>query len=261
MKSTSLIYALSIQTRVLWALCLREIHGKHGKSKLGYLWVLFKTAFGVTIFWWIRAFAGFTTPHGLPLPLYLLLGFIPWYIFSGALRMTMEAVNKNKALLTFPQVFPLDLYVSSAVVVWVTEVLVLCLFVLLIWLMGYNFTLYDPITLFSMLVLVGIFALGLGIVLGAIALYVPVVENIIPMVLRILFFTSGIFFSPSQLAGRYASLVYWNPLLNIIEACRGAFVVRTPYPEIKIIYVLSFTFILLAMGLLLERYVRAKQIA
>lgn len=250
-----------MQMRVLWALCLREIHGKHGKSRLGYLWVLLKTAFGIAVFWWIRSIAGFATPHGLPLPLFLLMGFIPWHIFSGCLRMVLEAVRTNKALLTFPQVFPFDLYISSGIVVWVTEIVVMLLFLLILKLVDYHYILHDPITLLSMLVLLGLFSIGLGLALSALALYLPVIEKIVPMVLRVLFFISGIFFSPSQLSGQYASLLYWNPLLNFIEACRGAFAVRVPFPEIKIMYIVSLTFFFLALGLLLERHVRSKQSA
>lgn len=259
MKSDTFPNALSMQLRVLWALCLREIHGKHGKSKLGYFWVLFKTAFGIGVFYVIRTLGGLNTPHGMPVILFLLLGFIPWYIFSGVLRMSMEAVKTNRALLTFPQIFPLDLYISSGIVVWATEVVILLLFFLGLTLTGVKFTLHDPITLFSMLVLVGFFGLGLGIVLSIITLYVPVVDKIVPMVLRILFFTSGVFFSPSQIAARFSSIIYWNPLINFIEACRGAFVVRVPPAEIKMGYIISTTFFFLALGLLLERYARSRQ--
>ena len=259
MQATSFSHTFSMQMRVLWALCLREIHGKHGKTRLGYFWVLFKTFFGISIFWFIREKAGFTTPHAMPLPLYLLLGFIPWYIFSTGLSMVMEAVKTNKALLTFPQVLPLDLYVSSGVVTWVTEIVVFGLFLLLISLMGYTYKLYDPITLFTMLVMLGFFAFGLGLTLSVLALYLPVIERVVPIVLRIMFFTSAIFFSPSQLTTRFASLIFWNPLVNYIEACRGAFCVRTPFPEIKMAYITCLAFIFLALGLLVERYVRAKQ--
>ena len=171
----------------------------------------------------------------------------------------MEAVRKNKALLTFPQVFPLDLYISSAIVVWVTEVVVLLIFLLVLNIAGFSYTLHDPITLLSMFILLFFFATSLGIICSVIALYLPVVDKIIPMVLRLLFFTSGIFYSPTQLSGHYGSLIYWNPLLNYIEACRGAFAVRVPFPEVKFTYIVSLCFVFVVFGLLLERYVRFKQ--
>lgn len=260
MMSSSFAQALALQGRVLWALSLREIHGKHGKSRLGYLWQLIKTAFGIAAFWWIRTIGGFSTPYGMALPLFLLLGFIPWHIFDGSVRMVMEAVRTNKALLTFPQVFPLDLCLSSALVIWVTEFIVFLIYLALISLVGYKYQLFDAVSLFSALVGVCIFSLGIGLILGAIALYFPVLEKLVPMVFRILFFTSGIFFSPNQIAGRYGDLIYWNPLVNFIELARGAFVTRTPNDNILIGYITVFTFTALCLGLLLERHVRSKHI-
>lgn len=259
MTTASFSQALSLQARVLWALSLREIHGKHGKSKLGYLWQLIKTAFGIAVFWWIRTIAGFGTPHGMPLPLFLLMGFIPWYIFSSGIRMVMEAVRTNKALLTFPQVSPLDLYCSSGLVTWVTEVISLGIFLGILTLAGYKFQLYDPLSLFCSLVGLGFFTLGLGIILSCLTLYLPVIEKIVPMCLRILFFISGIFFSPTQLSGRFSDILFWNPLVSFIEIARGAYVTRSPSPDVKILYITCLTCAFLAVGLLLERYVRPKQ--
>ena len=260
MMNSSFSAALSLQGRVLWALCLREIHGKHGKSKLGYLWQLIKTAFGIAVFWWIRTLGGFATPHGMPLPLFLLLGFIPWYIFDGCLRMVMEAVRTNKALLTFPQVFPLDLCISSAIVVWVTEIVIFAIYMALISLMGYNFKLHAPLTLYATLIGVVFFGLGSGLLMNALNLYFPALEKIVPMAMRILFFTSGVFFSPAQITGGFGDIIYLNPMVNFIELARGSFVTRTPGDEIKITYIIVLTVCLLAVGLLLERHVRPKQI-
>jgi ABC-type polysaccharide/polyol phosphate export permease len=54
----------------------------------------------------------------MPLLLFLLCGFTIWFIFSGIVSMTIEAVVTNKSLLTFPLITPLDLYCGSAVVMW-----------------------------------------------------------------------------------------------------------------------------------------------
>ena len=39
--------ALDTQARVIIALALREVHTLYGGKSLGYLWVIFQTAFGV----------------------------------------------------------------------------------------------------------------------------------------------------------------------------------------------------------------------
>ena len=254
--SGSVSQALSLQGRVIWALALREIHGKHGKSRLGYLWQVIKTGFGVAVFWWIRSAAG-APAHAIPLPLFLLMGFIPWFIFAETVKVTTEAVRTNKALLTFAQVTPLDLFASSALVVWVTEVVVMGFYLVLIGQMGYAYRLLDPIHFSLALLAVGFFSLGVGLILTALTIYLPVVEKLVPMALRILFFTSGVFFEPTKM-GKYSDFIMWNPVTNIIELMRGGFIHPAPASYIKTVYLLWVTLSVLAVGLLLERYIRPK---
>jgi capsular polysaccharide transport system permease protein len=258
MPTSTYSEAISMQARVLWALCLREIHGKHGKTRLGYIWQFIKTGFGVGVFWWIRSLAGAATPHGIPLPLFLLMGFIPWFIFSGSLRMTMEAVRTNLALLTFPQITPLDLCLSSWVVVVATEIIVLGLYMPALSLAGYNYQLQNPVALFCAVGGCAFLGFAFGLICCAIALYLPATERIVPMIMRILFFTSGVFFSPAQMGGQFSDILYWNPILNCIEMARGAFVTWNIAENIKTSYVALLIFITLGVGLLLERFVRKR---
>ena len=248
--------AMLVQRRVIWALCLREIRGKHGKSRLGYLWQLVKAGFAVGIFWWIREMGHFSAPGGMPTPIFLLMGFIPWFIFSQTISMVMEAVPTNTALLTFPQVTSLDLCVSSALVVWCTEVVTLLLYMAGIVLAGYQFHLYS--ILIPMIAFVGLWlmALGLGLVLSAMALRFEVVEKLVPMVMRILFFASALFYSPASLPAKYADIVMWNPLVNYIEILRGAFISSHIPDIVKTEYMFCFTLVVLVLGMLLERYSR-----
>jgi capsular polysaccharide transport system permease protein len=248
---------MSVQGRVLWALCLREIRGKHGKSKLGYLWQLFKMGFAMGVFWWIREMIHFTPPGGLPTPIFLLMGFIPWFIFSQTFSMVMEAVPTNNALLTFPQITPLDLCLSSALVVWCTEVVVLLLYMAGLILAGYHCHLYN--LFIPLIVLVGIWLLGFGfgLTLGALALHFEVLEKLVPMFRRLLFFISGVFFSPIQLSARFGEWIMWNPLANFLELMRSAFMSSHTPDIIKTKYILGVTFAVLVLGLLLERASRS----
>jgi capsular polysaccharide transport system permease protein len=250
---------LRVQGRVIWALALREIRGKHGRYRIGYLWEIIKTGFMVSVFMVLRTWIAPPAFHSIPLPLFLLLGFVVWFIFRGIVAMTVEAVVTNKSLLTFPLITPLDLYCSSSIVMWVTEVVVMCLYLAILHFLGYSFRLYDPITMGVSLVGIFLFAFGIGLILGSIAIYIPALEKIVPMGLRVLFFISGVFFSPLHLSGRFGSVVMWNPVTNYIEAFRGAFQYTSANSIIKTEYVAAVTICALFIGMLLERYVRRKR--
>jgi capsular polysaccharide transport system permease protein len=254
----SFFRALAVQGRVIWALSLREIHGKHGKARLGYLWAILKQLLGIGIFWGIRELAGMKAPQGLPTGLFLLLGFAIWHIFSATVKTGLRIVQRNKSLLTFPQVLPLDLFLGNLVTVWVTEVIVAGLFLLGLHSAGYQFHLYDPLTFFLTLLGIAFFSLGVSLVLAALVARLQFLEQIIPIGMRMLFFTSGVFFSPSQMTKHFGDAVLWNPLVNFIELMRGTFVYMTPGSNIKILYITAFSCLAMLFGLLLERHTRLK---
>lgn len=248
--------ALKVQGRTLWALSLREIHGLHGKSKLGYLWQIIKTGFGMMVFWFMRELAGAQAPHGLSVPVFLLMGFVVWYIFSEIISKSMEAVRSNQALLTFPQITTLDLFLSSAIVAWTTEVVIMLLYLLLFSGLGYQFRILDPVTFMFTLLVTGIFALGTGLTLASLAVIFPVIEKLVPMVMRILFFVSGVFFSAAQFASRFSDVLLLNPIMNYIELMRGSFITHSPLLEINQSAFYFLAFFMLGLGLLLERRMR-----
>ena len=86
---------LTVQGRVIAALILREVHTLYGNTRLGYLWAIIQTAFGIGVFWGIRTILGAHAPHGMSMIVFLLCGFIPWNIFSHTVSRCMSAVFRN----------------------------------------------------------------------------------------------------------------------------------------------------------------------
>lgn len=247
-----------VQGRVVYALILREVHTIYGSSKLGYLWAVLQTAFGVAVFWGIRVFVGVGAPHGMSVIFYLLVGFTVWHIFNDTILKCMSAVKGNNALLTFPQVTPLDLMVARTMVVWLTQLLSFFLIAFCAITYGENVTLTDPGAILFVCTFTPVVALGFGLLLSSLAVLWPTLDHIVPMVLRILFFTSGVFFSTTSLSQYVASYLLYNPILQCIEIARQGisasyYVVGCSYG-----YVFWLGLTVLMLGLLFERYVRKR---
>ena len=252
---------LIVQGRVIKALMLREIHTINGNSKLGYLWVLIQSVFGIAVFWGVRHFMGATqAPHGMGMAMFLAIGFGVWNIFSTTINRCMTAVSGNKALLTFPQVTELDVMISRTLVTTATQLLVTMLIISAAWLMlGEPFVLGSLPLLLTLIVVVPLMSLGFGLMLSSLAVYVPALEKLVPMVLRILFFVSGVFFSVSLFSQSLTSVLLWNPVLHAVELCREA--MHAPYvvQGISLSYLLLVTLSVCTIGGLLERYVRSRR--
>ena len=238
---------------------MREVHTIYGTTRLGYLWALLHTMWHIAIFWGIRAFAGVQAPHGMHILIFLLVGFGAFHIFSKSINKCMGAVSGNKALLTFPQVTPIDLMISRIILVWGTELTAGLLFIFIGHLCGIPVYLNSVGGLLAFLLLTPVLGLGVGMICASLAVLYPTLEQIIPMVLRIMFFTSGLFFSATSIPSNVLKYLWYNPMLQIIEWGRYCLSQGYPVLDYSLPYLIIVTVSSLCLGLLLERYVRRRR--
>lgn len=241
---------------MVWALMLRESKTLFGKHKLGYLWAVIQAAFNITVFWGIREVAGFQSPHGMSTPVFLLGGFIPWFIFSNSVTSGMNAIGGNRALLTYPQVYPLDLLLARILLQGAMQTLVLIVLLIAAFSIGQKVTIELPHVIFISLSLTLFLGLGVGAACSACNLIWPTTEQLVPMILRLLFFTSGLFFSIVDLPATAQNILFFNPLTHVIEMMRQGFVSGYGEQFISFHYIASVVLLFLTTGLLLERYSR-----
>lgn len=249
---------LVVQGRVIYALILREVHTLYGNTMLGYLWAIFQCLTNILFFWAIRTAMGFHPPYGMSVIAFLLSGFLPWYMFSQTVNKCMAAIGANNALLTFPQVTSLDLMVSRMIVVWATQIvsgIVVWTFALLF---NQKMIITDLFGIFAGILFAPLFGLAIGTTLGALGYYWPSLTKIVPIVLRIMFVASGIFYSVSNLPGAVQRYLSYNPMLHLIEWTRSSMSLSRITIQFDLFYFFSWLFVSLCFGLLMERYLRGR---
>lgn len=254
--TTTLIEGLKVQKRVVWALMLRETKTLFGKHKLGYLWAVINAAFQIGVFWAIRAKGGFHPPNGLSTPVFLLGGFIPFFIFRHAVTNGMSAIWANRSLLTYPQVFPLDPLIARVWLQSATQTVVFLILLVVSWIMGQHVAIAHPHAIFIGLLLAILFGFGGGALCSGLNLMWPTTGQIVPMLTRVLFFTSGLFFAVSDLPETARQILYYNPLTHMIEYTRYGFEDSYGGDYVSLTYAFGFALLLLVVGLLIERYSR-----
>lgn len=249
-----------VQCRVIAALMLREVHTINGDSKLGYLWVLVQSVFSIAVFWALRAFMNAHAPHGMSMALFLALGFGVWSVFRGGISKTMSAVSGNKGLLTFPQVTEFDVMLARILVLTATQIVVTAIIIAASVLMGYVFRPGDWLLALAVMGLIPLCALGLGMIMSSLAVFVPVLEKIVPMIMRILFFVSGVFFSVDRFPQYISEVLMWNPILQAVELMRVSLHQGYNVTGLSFDYLVIFTVCVLGLGCFLERYVRSRRV-
>jgi len=80
----------------------------------------------------------------------------------------------------------------------------------------------------------------------------------VPMILRILFFASGIFFSVSMFPKNIADILLLNPVMQLIELLRQSLSRGYVAPTYDYLYIVAFCVVSLCLGGLLERYARKR---
>lgn len=249
-----------VQCRVIAALMLREVHTINGDSKLGYLWVLVQSLFGIGVFWVIREFMNAQAPHGMSMPLFLALGFGVWGCFSTGISKVMSAVSGNRGLLTFPQVTELDVMVARVLVLVSTQILVTSVIIFVSVLLGYVFRPINWLVFFEVLLLVPLCVLGLGMILDGLSVFIPALVKVVPMAMRILFFISGVFFSVDVFPQYVSEILMWNPILQAVELMRSSLHYGYTVTGLSLGYLLNFTILVLGIGGFLERFVRSRRV-
>ncbi len=253
------LHGLKVQYRVIVALMLREIHTIHGNTRLGYLWEFEKMSVNVLVIWAMREFMGTTPPHGIDIAVFLILGFGLFMTVSQSITKCMTAVSANKALLTFPQVTELDVMVARVIVLFTTEVILSIILLCIAGMVHKPITIYDYGDLYLCLFFIALYALGLGTLFASVVVLVPLLQSIMSYVVRIGFFASGVFFSVSTFSDDIAKIMLLNPICQIIEYSRHAFHRSYPVEGCSWTYIFVVGIIILALGLLLERYVRPRR--
>ena len=249
--------ALTVQGRVIFALMMHQVHTMYAESRLGYLWALFNVSFSIGIFWIMRTLSGFRPPHGMPLVLFLLFGFGVYEMFRSTVKTCMKV--KSGKMLVFPQIKKLDIFLASTIVLWATEIVAGAVIMLISVGFGVEVHVSSWGGLFFTLLITPVLGFGMGTLLDSLSLLYPSLDKIVPLVLRVGLFLSGVFYSVAGFPSSVMRYLWYNPLLQIIEIGRSSMSLGYDAMDYSYTYILFVAGTILSLGLLMERYVRKEK--
>jgi capsular polysaccharide transport system permease protein len=195
----------------------------------------------------------------MPILLFLLTGVVPFFYFSKVSTSNTNAINANQALLTYRQVKVIDAIISRVILETTLSFASAIICTLIIVYTGQKATLYYPLQAIFAAILLILFATGISLVLAIISYYYIDLNKFIGIVNRILFFTSGVFFSLNDFPPNIAYYLSFNPVLQIIELIRSSFSLQNTSIFLSNEYILISTIISLFFGFICY-YVARKSI-
>src|SRR5690606_3614311 len=209
-----------IQRDVIYALLLRELASRFGKSRGGFMWVLFEPIAHLLVPMFIFGFIRQRLMPGIEFPVFLVYGFLPFLLFKAICLQIVDGVNAAQGLLSYRQVLLMDVFVAKAMAHCMIQAIVFCIVLTGLALLGYHVLPPRPVEFAGILAITTLLAFGLGVVFAAIASLIPDARPIIHVMFMPLYFMSGILFPISRFSDEWVRWLALNPVLHLVEATR-----------------------------------------
>ena len=247
--------SFEIQKSVVFALFIRELKTRFGKYRLGYVWAVLEPVTHVIVFTIVISAIGRTDYSGIPMPMFLLTGLVPYLFFQTTVTQCMHAIEANRGLFNYRQVRPVDTVLSRIIlesIIYFVSYLVLLFIAALFF--EYDVVVHDLLSLITVNALLFCLALGVGLTFSVYGTLYPEVMNLVPMLIfRPMYFMSGILFPLFIVPSEYHGWLLWNPLLHVVELNHMFYFRSFESPDASMFYVIIVTLMSITFGLLSYR--------
>jgi lipopolysaccharide transport system permease protein len=237
---------------LLYTLTSRDLKVRYRQTLLGMLWVVGQPLIATILFTLVfNRVARIEGPAGIPYPVFVLSGLIPWTFFASGVQSSSNSLVGSTHLISkiyFPRLLiPASAVVSGAVDFAVT-------FILIGLMMAWYGLWPGAAVLLVPLTVVLLFSLtvGAGFWLSALNVEYRDIRVLVPFLMQVGLYVTPVAYPRELLPGSLARLAIANPMTGIVETFRAA-VIGTPVEWDALILSIAFSALLLVSGALFFR--------
>jgi len=204
---------------LLWHMTVRHLRGQYKQSVLGYAWAFVNPLSQMLILTFVFSTILRFQSEGLPYPLFLFVGLIPWMFFSGAVSSATESVVGAAGLVT-KVYFPREVLPTAAVF---TKLVDLAFGLVILGALMIYYGEPPELTSWWLPVLFAIhtvFILGLSYPLAALNLFFHDVRFLVGVALTLWFYLTPVLYPVDLVPERYQIVYDLNPNSLFINAYR-----------------------------------------
>jgi capsular polysaccharide transport system permease protein len=248
--------ALRNQGRVIAALYISEGLNRFARRSWGLFEEMMSILIHVIGFSAIRLLTGATSHRGMPMIPFLVSGVFTYWIFKTTLVPVSNFQAAKSRYPVFPRVTQLDILIARFLVNVSLYMFVSLLTFYVLYLVNLSAPIHNFVELVGLLLLAGFWGLSIGLILGGVYTVLPILRTLTSGFLRILMYTSGVFYVWPEVPYSLRPIAIWNPFFHIEEFMHSAYfeVYHSPIASWK--YVTTFTVIVFFLGLVTERRFR-----
>lgn len=220
---------IPVNFRELWAfrellffLSWRDIKVKYKQTALGAAWAILQPFLTMIVFSILFGKLAKVPSDGIPYPIFVYAGLLPWNYFSSALSSSGNSLVASSNLITkvyFPRlIIPASASLSSLLDFFIASIILIGM------MFFYHFTsnalgmVMIPVLIF----LTFIVAVGCGLWLSALNVEYRDFQYVIPFLVQIWMFVTPVIYPVTLFPEKYRWILSLNPMGGIIEAFRAA---------------------------------------
>jgi len=200
-------------------LAWRDIAVRYRQTIAGVAWALLQPAMTMILFTIIFGRLAHMDGGGMPYPLLVLAGLIPWQLFSAALTGSGDSLVANAGLIS-KVYFPRIIIPMAAVSVAIVNAMVsLALLAVLMPVYGVWPT-WRLVALPLLLMLTALIALGAGLMVSAMGVRYRDIRFVLPFVVQCGFFAAPVGYSTVVVPEHWRLVFALNPMVGVMEGFR-----------------------------------------
>jgi lipopolysaccharide transport system permease protein len=225
----------------------RDLLIRYKQTVIGVSWILIRPIITMIIFTILFGNVVKLPSEGIPYPILVAIGTLPWQFFSNALTDVSNSLINSSSLIGkvyFPKIF---IPFSSATVCLIDFLVSLLLLVSLM--IFYKVAFSYNLLLIPLLIFLMFFnAFGLGLLFSALNVKFRDFKYIVPFIAQLSLYISPVGYSSTIIPEKYKLIYSLNPLVGIIEGFRWTIVVNKPFPIVELTSSLVIIFIITLFG-------------
>lgn len=207
---------------LLFVLTQRDIKVRYKQTVLGIAWAVIQPVLTMILFSIIFGKVAKIPSDGLPYPIFVYAGLLPWTFFGNAISQSSSSLIGSSQLVSkvyFPRlIIPLSSVGSGLIDFAVSGVILL---LLMLW-YGIGWSLHllaVPLLVFAVIFT----ALGVGTLLSALTVSYRDFRYIIPFMVQFWMYATPVVYPASMFPEKWQWILYINPMAGLIEGFRSAF--------------------------------------
>jgi lipopolysaccharide transport system permease protein len=232
---------------LLYFFTWRDIKVRYKQTVIGVLWAVIQPFLTMVVFSVFFGRLAKIPSEGIPYPIFVYTGLLPWTYFSQSLTRSSESVVASANLIRkvyFPRlVTPISASLSALVDFFISFAILLAL------MLYYKFLPTIGVFLFPVLVLLTFLcSTGIGFWLSALNVMYRDIRYAVPFVVNLGMFLTPVIYPVSIIPERYSWILYLNPMAGIIESFRATILGYKSIPVFGLIFSVGITLLCFVSG-------------